>query len=100
MAVIKRGALVVGAALSLVAAAQAQNIDLTTVPGRDDVQLTIYNSEDLTLVKERRAMTFRKGLNRVQFSWANTLIDPTSLEVRILTNADKIDVLDTSYPPN
>lgn len=100
MPAMKRMLLVVWAVAAFAAAANAQNIDLTTVPGRDEVQLTIYNSEDLTLVKERRSLTFRKGLNRVQFSWANTLIDPTSLEIRILTNTDKIDVLDTSYPPN
>ena len=31
-------------------AASAQNIDVSTLPGRDTVQLTIYNSADLTLV--------------------------------------------------
>jgi hypothetical protein len=30
------------------------NVDLSTVPSRDSVQLTIYNSEDLTLVRETR----------------------------------------------
>ena len=43
----------------------------------DTVQLTIYNSEDLTLVRETRTVTFKKGVNPLQFSWANTLIDPT-----------------------
>jgi len=33
----------------------AQNIDLATVPSRDSVQLTIYNAEDITLVRETRA---------------------------------------------
>ena len=32
--------------------ARADNIDLSTVPQRDSVQLTIYNSEDITLVRE------------------------------------------------
>jgi hypothetical protein len=69
------------------------------LPGRDSVQLTIYNSVDLTLVKETRLLTFRKGLNRLEFSWANTLIDPTSLELHALTHADAVDVLDVSFPP-
>src|SRR5450755_1416077 len=76
----------------------ANNIDLSTVPKRDSVQLTIYNSEDLTLVLETRKIVFKKGANPLQFSWANTLIDPTSVELKFLTSADKLDVLDTTYP--
>ncbi|NLF86347.1 MAG: hypothetical protein GX571_09620, partial [Lentisphaerae bacterium] len=61
--------------------ASARNVDLSTVPRRDTVQLTIYNSEDLTLVRETRTLTFKKGINGLQFSWANTLIDPSSVEL-------------------
>jgi len=74
-------------------------INVVTLPGRDSVQLTIYNSVDLTLVKETRLLTFKKGLNRLEFSWANTLIDPTSVEFRALTHADEVDVVDVSFPP-
>jgi hypothetical protein len=74
-------------------------INVVTLPGRDTVQLTIYNSADLTMVKETRVLTFRKGLNRLEFSWANTLIDPTSVEFRAVTHADAVDVLDVSFPP-
>ena len=45
--------------------AQARNVDLVTLPPRDTVQLTIYNSEDLTLVRETRSITFKKGINRI-----------------------------------
>src|SRR5512147_2244279 len=76
----------------------ARNVDLATVPPRESVQLTIYNSEDLTLVRETRSLTLKKGLNRIQYSWANTLIDPTSVEIRPLEREDQIEVLDTSYP--
>ncbi len=79
-------------------AARAENIDLSTVPSRDTVQLTIYNSEDLTLVRETRKVTFKKGPNPLQFSWANTLIDPSSVQLKFLTQADKLDVLDTTFP--
>ena len=78
--------------------ALARNVDLSTVPNRATVQLTIYNSEDLTLVRETRTVTFKKGVNPLQFSWANTLIDPTSVELKFLTNPDKLDVLDTTFP--
>ncbi len=80
------------------AGARAGNVDLSTIPDRDTVQLTIYNSEDLTLVRETRHLTFSRGANPLQFSWANTLIDPTSVDLRFKTHADKLDVLDTTYP--
>ena len=74
-------------------------IDLVTLPSRDTVQLTIYNSADMTLVRESRALTLKDGKNRLQFSWANTLIDPTSLEMLPKADADKIDIADLTYPP-
>jgi len=74
-------------------------VDLVTLPSRDTVQITIYNSADLTLVRESRALTLKNGRNRLQFSWANTLIDPTSLEMLPKTDADKIDIADLTYPP-
>jgi hypothetical protein len=77
---------------------RAENIDLSTLPGRESVQLTIYNSEDLTLVRETRRITFRLGMNPLQFSWANTLIDPSSVEIRFKSHAEKLDVLDTTFP--
>ena len=45
--------------------------ELTTLPDRDSVQLTIYNSVDLTLVRETRAISFQKGQNpaAVQLGW-------------------------------
>ena len=74
-------------------------VDLVTLPKRDTVQLTIYNSADLTLVREARELTLKEGLNRLQFSWANTLIDPTSLDMMPKRAGGKIDILDLSFPP-
>ncbi len=86
------------AAITACESARSENVDLSTVPKRDTVQLTIYNSEDITLVRETRVVTFKKGANPLQFSWANTLIDPSSVELKFLTSADKLDVLDTTFP--
>jgi hypothetical protein len=74
-------------------------VDLVILPKRDTVQLTIYNSADLTLVRESRALTLKKGLNRLQFSWANTLIDPTSLEMLPKMYGESIDIQDLTFPP-
>ena len=74
-------------------------VDLVTLPERASVQLTIYNSADMTLVKDSRDLTLREGINRLEFSWANTLIDPTSLEMLPKAFADKIEILGLEYPP-
>jgi hypothetical protein len=73
-------------------------VDLVTLPTREGTQLTIYNSEDITMVREHRLLTIKEGVNRIQFSWANTLIDPTSIEFRILDQQDKVDLVDTTFP--
>ncbi|HPY50146.1 MAG TPA: hypothetical protein PLO68_09805, partial [Sedimentisphaerales bacterium] len=86
------------AALLMTAVAWAK-VDLVTLPPRDAVQLTIYNSADLTLARESRALTLKEGANALQFSWADTLIDPTSLEMLPKANADAIDIAELVYPP-
>src|SRR5512147_1049478 len=68
-------------------------VDIVTLPTREGTQLTIYNSEDITMVREHRLLTVKEGINKIQFSWANTLIDPTSIEFRILENQDKVDLV-------
>ena len=78
--------------------AQAR-INVVTLPDRDSVLLTIYNSVDLTMVTETRHLTFRRGVNKLEFSWANTLIDPTSAELRAITHADAVEVVDVRFPP-
>lgn len=85
--------------LALAAAPLCAKEELVTLPKRDGVQLTIYNSADLTLVRETRTLSFKTGANRIQFSWANTLIDPTSVEfIAIADKNSNLEVSDTSYP--
>jgi len=90
--------LLAGLLLCSAATLHAKNIDLSTVPDRASVQLTIYNSEDITLVRERRAVSFKKGANPLQFSWAGTRIDPSSVELRFIEQPDKLELLDTTFP--
>ncbi len=85
-------------ALGFALGASGKNVDLSTLPHRDTVQLTIYNAQDITLVRETRHITFRKGMNPLQFSWANTLIDPTSVDLRFSSHGTRLNVLDTTYP--
>ncbi len=74
-------------------------VDIVTLPARNKVQLTIYNSADLTLVKDERILTLKKGENSLQFSWANTLIDPTSLELLPKQEINQINISQLIFPP-
>jgi hypothetical protein len=78
--------------------APASAIELVTLPRRDNVQITIYNSADLTLVRERRNLTLKRGWNWLQFMWANTLIDPTSLTLEPLEQKGQIDIQQLVFP--
>ncbi|HLB74817.1 MAG TPA: DUF4139 domain-containing protein [Sedimentisphaerales bacterium] len=53
---------------------------------------------DVTLVREKRSLTLKKGLNRLELAWANTLIDPTSLSLEPLAQADKIEIQQLVFP--
>src|SRR5580704_15237782 len=55
-------------------------VDLVTLPTREGTQLTIYNSEDITMVREHRLLTIKEGVNR------------------ILDQQDKVDLADTTFP--
>ncbi|MGE5294557.1 MAG: DUF4139 domain-containing protein [Solirubrobacterales bacterium] len=79
--------------------APASAIELVVLPRRENVQLTIYNTADLTLVRERRNLTLKRGWNWLQFMWANTLIDPTSLSLEPLEHADQVQVQQLVFPP-
>jgi len=75
------------------------DVDLVTIPSRAYLQLTVYNSEDLTLVRERRLLTFKKGVNKIQFSWSGALVDPTSVNFFPLEYIEKVKLIHTNYPP-
>ncbi len=57
--------------LAALAGAAVADVNLVTIPTREGTQLTIYNSEDITMVREHRLLTVKDGINRIQFSWAN-----------------------------
>lgn len=74
-------------------------MDLVILPTRQAARLTIYNAADLTLVRDARTLTLKEGINRLQFSWANTLIDPTSLEMIPKDARGDVDILELDFPP-
>ncbi|MHC4927977.1 MAG: hypothetical protein ACYTER_11775, partial [Planctomycetota bacterium] len=78
--------------------APASAIELVVLPKPDATQVTIYNSADLTLVRDTRKLTLKPGWNWLQFMWDNTQIDPTSLSLRPLSHEKHVDIELISYP--
>ena len=78
-------------------------IKLTTLPVRERVEIQLDHPQ-IALVEEERIVPLVKGVNQVDFSWANTRIDPDTLVLRILPSPPEqpLDarVLSVSYPPN
>ncbi|MCP4128635.1 MAG: DUF4139 domain-containing protein [Gammaproteobacteria bacterium] len=78
-------------------------IKLITLPVRERVEIQLDNAQ-ATLVEEERIVPLIKGVNQVDFSWANTRIDSDSILFRMLPaqSGSQVDakVLSVSYPPN
>lgn len=91
------------AALAGVAIPAEARIKLITLPIRERVEIQL-DHPSATLVEEERIVPLVKGLNQVDFSWANTRIDPQTIIFRVLGPADgkafDVNVLSVSYPPN
>ncbi|MBU1693524.1 MAG: hypothetical protein KKC51_06125 [Verrucomicrobia bacterium] len=73
-------------------------IKLVALPERDAVMIRLDNP-DATVVEEERVLTLQKGLNQVDFSWKGVTIDEDSIRLAVLSPADKVQLLNVSYPP-
>ena len=82
--------------------AQAR-VKLITLPVRERVEIQLDNAS-ATLVEEERIVPLVKGENQVDFSWANTQIDPNTIVFRVIAPVGEkmldVKVLSVSYPPN
>jgi hypothetical protein len=94
------GCLVSGLALPNIAEAR---VKLITLPVRERVEIQLDNAS-ATLVEEERIVPLVKGENQVDFSWANTQIDPNTIVFRVVAPVGEkmldVKVLSVSYPPN
>lgn len=73
-------------------------VELTTVSERQEVEMVIYAAQDLTHIADRRLMELSKGINRVQFDWADTQIDPTSVRLRAVDGKGGLTVKNILFP--
>lgn len=97
--------LVALAAPWVIPTAAMARIKLITLPVRQRVEIQLDNP-NATLVEEERIVPLVKGENQVDFSWANTQIDPNTIVFRVVPRADaaegkllEVNVLSVSYPP-
>ena len=60
------------------------------------VGLTVYN-DNFAVVKERRRMDFKKGVNTVKFVGVASAIDPTSVNFKCLSSPDGVSILEQNY---
>lgn len=108
-----------GVGLSIMVADAAwARIKLITLPVRERVEIQLDNP-NATLVEEERIVPLVKGVNQVDFSWANTQIDPNTIVFRVIPRVEPaaeagkpqegakpeakpldVKVLSVSYPPN
>jgi hypothetical protein len=89
--------LAAAAAVSSGAAAHA-GVSLITLPPRQRVEIQLDNP-DVTLVEEERIVPLAQGGNDVVFAWANAAIDRGTIQLRCLTDPQRIRVLSVAYPP-
>src|SRR6059058_3590364 len=87
---------IITAALAMPALAR---IKLITLPVRERVEIQL-DHPTATLVEEERIVPLVKGENQVDFSWANTQIDPNTILFRVIDKPADVKVLSVSYPPN
>ncbi len=95
--------LVCGGAMVMSARPADARIKLITLPVRERVEIQLDHAH-ATLVEEERLVPLTKGLNQVDFSWANTQIDSQTILFRVLAPGEggrlEAKVLSVSYPPN
>ena len=79
-------------------------VKLTTLPVRERVEVQL-DHDDATLVEEERIVPLVRGINQVDFSWANTRIDASTIVFRVIEAVDdgdpapEVNVLSVTYPP-
>jgi hypothetical protein len=92
----------------LVSTPALARVKLITLPVRERVEIQLDNA-NATLVEEERIVPLVKGENQVDFSWANTQIDPNTIVFRVVAPVGDqpagekpldVKVLSVSYPPN
>ncbi len=67
------------------------HISFSTISSTSRVIVTIYE-ENLSFIREQHCVNLKAGLNKIQFSWSETWIDPSSINLEILQHPQEVRV--------
>ena len=100
MAIIKKSKPIIGCILILFCSVLtlSARTSLVSLPPRQDVVMRLEDKKT-TLIQEKRILTLKKGINKIDFSWQTVMIDPESITLQPLSHPDDIRILSLSYPP-
>ncbi len=71
---------------------------LVALPTRQETMVKL-GTKTQALVQEKRVLTLKKGNNKIDFSWQNVMIDPSSIQLMPFNSKTDIKLLSVSYPP-
>ncbi len=74
----------------------AEGKKTSTLDDQKEVAVTVYN-QNLGLVKDRRSLNLEKGMFHLEFMDVASGIDPTTVHIRSLTDADALAVHEQNY---
>jgi hypothetical protein len=95
----RQAALLVTLAMLGGAQQAAARTKLVTLPDREMIRMDLKNPA-FTLIEEERPINLQRGVNRIDFSWANVNIDKDSIQFRCIESPGKVAVLNANFPPN
>lgn len=85
-------------AIAIASTANAR-IKMVALPERGKTDIRLDNPS-ATLIEEERVLTLQQGVNQVDFSWKGVNIDADSIRLTLLGEAENVNLLNVSYPPN
>ena len=73
------------------------HISFSTISPASRVIVTIYEG-NLSFIREQHYLNLKVGLNEVQFSWAGTWIDSSSIKLEALQHPKKVSIKEAVLP--
>lgn len=89
----------IGVLVLAVVLTSSARIKMVALPERGSTDIRLDNPQ-ATLIEEERVLTLQKGVNKVDFSWKGVNVDSDSIRLTVMGDADNVNLLNISYPPN
>jgi len=73
-------------------------VGLATLPEREQILIKLNRSGN-ALMQEKRIITVKQGVNRLEFSWINMNVDMNTVMIEPSVKTGKVTILSMSIPP-